>query len=369
MSLDPSEFPLAVIIEETLRSISLRAHQKGLEMLCRIHPEVPEYILADSYRLRQILINLLGNAIKFTESGEILLEVKLVSRRDSDSEAVLQFSVSDTGPGIAPDKQQMVFQAFTQADGSMTRRYGGTGLGLAISRHLVLLMGGRMWLESEPGKGSTFSFTMQATQANPGESRHRAAILDEATRLLRGIRVLIVDDNATNRRILEQYVAQWGMLPVSASSAAVGLATLLSEKAAGREFTLVLLDACMPDEDGFSLARSIRNHSALAGAAIMMLSSNDLHADAQKCREAGIDVFLVKPVMQRDLRDAILRVLKTGAAPELHTLASNVAAAPPAAGLRVLLAEDNPVNQKLALRLLEKRGYIVTVAGDGARAG
>jgi PAS domain S-box-containing protein len=368
MSLDPSEFPLAVIIEETLRSISLRAHQKGLEMLCRIHPEVPEYILADSYRLRQILINLLGNAIKFTESGEILLEVKLVSRRDSDSEAVLQFSVSDTGPGIAPDKQQMVFQAFTQADGSMTRRYGGTGLGLAISRHLVLLMGGRMWLESEPGKGSTFSFTMQATQANPGESRHRAAILDEATRLLRGIRVLIVDDNATNRRILEQYVAQWGMLPVSASSAAVGLATLLSEKAAGREFTLVLLDACMPDEDGFSLARSIRNHSALAGAAIMMLSSNDLHADAQKCREAGIDVFLVKPVMQRDLRDAILRVLKTGAAPELHTLASNVAAAPPAAGLRVLLAEDNPVNQKLALRLLEKRGYIVTVAGDGARA-
>jgi CheY-like chemotaxis protein len=143
---------------------------------------------------------------------------------------------------------------------------------------------------------------------------------------------------------------------------------LLSEKAAGREFTLVLLDACMPDEDGFSLARSIRNHSALAGAAIMMLSSNDLHADAQKCREAGIDVFLVKPVMQRDLRDAILRVLKTGAAPELHTLASNVAAAPPAAGLRVLLAEDNPVNQKLALRLLEKRGYIVTVAGDGARA-
>ena len=372
MSLDPSEFSLNATVEETLKSLSLRAHQKGLELLCRINPEVPEFVIADSYRLRQILINLLGNAIKFTERGEILLDVKLVSRQNSEAE--LQFSVRDTGSGIAPEKQQMVFEAFTQADGSITRRYGGTGLGLAISRHLVRLMGGRMWVESEPGTGSTFFFTVQVTALATSEGSMAArgsAAIEETTRLLRGTRVLIVDDNATNCRILEQYVAQWGMLPVSASSAAVGLATLLGatnglrEMDAHREFALVLLDARMPEADGFSLARSIRNHPALAGAAIMMLSSDDLRDDAQKCREAGIDVYLVKPVTQRDLRDAILRALKTGPAPELRALTSNVAAVQPATGLRVLLAEDNIVNQTVALRLLERRGHIATVARDG----
>jgi len=365
MSLDPCEFALHASVEEAVRSLSLRAHQKGLELLCRIAPDVPASILADSYRLRQILINLLGNAVKFTGSGEILLEVKLVSRRGA--RATLEFSVRDTGPGIAFEKQQMIFEAFTQADGSMTRRYGGTGLGLAISRHLVRLMGGRMWLESEPGAGSTFSFTIQAIVREPAPPR-ASPPLEHPARLLRGVRVLIVDDNSTNRRILEQYVAQWEMLSGSAASAAAGLALLLNEKAAHREFQLVLLDARMPEADGFSLARSIRNHPELARAAIMMLSSDDLHADAQKCREAGIDVYLVKPVMQRDLRDAILRVLKIGPAPELPKPASSVAAGEAAAGLRVLLAEDNIVNQKVALSLLEKRGYAVTLARDGARA-
>jgi CheY-like chemotaxis protein len=284
--------------------------------------------------------------------------------------ALLHFTVADTGIGIPKEKQSRIFEAFMQADGTSTRRYGGTGLGLAISSQLVALMGGRIWVESEPGRGSVFHFTARfgigAAEQIPAGSANQSA--------LRGIGVLIVDDNATNRRILEEVVTKWGMRPAVAENAAGALALMKRECSAGKGFPLVLLDAQMPEVDGFALAQAIQRDVALAGAAIMMLSSSDLHEDAKRCRELGIATYLVKPINQMELLHAILKTLGATLQPDLGSLASAVSIRPgteandPSQPLRILLAEDNAVNQKLMLHVLEKRGYSVTVASDGLLA-
>ncbi len=368
LALDAIDFDLHASMGEAVKTLALRAHQKGLELLCNIAPDVPYALVADPDRLRQILVNLTGNAIKFTEKGEVLISVG-VDSREKDS-VVLHFTVADTGIGIPEEKQARIFEAFMQADGTSSRRYGGTGLGLAISSQLVAMMDGRIWVESEPDKGSAFHFTARAgigapkpvLPGHPNES------------LLRGIRVLIVDDNATNRRILEEVLTRWGMRPAVAENGVAALQLMQLERSAGTGFSLVLLDAQMPKIDGFALAQAIQQDPALAGAAMMMLSSSDLHQDAKRCRELGIAAYLVKPINQIELRHAILKTLGVAPQPGLESLASAIS---PGRGteandqsipLRVLLAEDNAVNQKLMLHVLEKRGYSVTVASDGLLA-
>jgi signal transduction histidine kinase/CheY-like chemotaxis protein len=360
---EPVEFRLRPGLEAILKSLALRAHQKGLELLCQFDSDVPEVIVADPGRLRQILVNLAGNAVKFTEHGEVLIKVAIDSR--SGESGLLRFSVTDTGIGIPMDKQAHIFEPFAQADGSSTRGYGGTGLGLSISQQLVRMMEGRIWVESEPGNGSTFHFVvrvgMPAQITISDEQEHSA---DPA--IFQGLRVLIVDDNATNRRILTDVVASWGMQPTAAESARAALAIVARERSVGNMFPLILLDAQMPEEDGFALAQKIRHDPYMAGAAVMMLSSSDMQTDSVRCRELGIQSYLVKPVTRSELRDAVLKALSIAPQPEPRLPAVN--APEPVSMIRVLLAEDNPVNQKLATRILEKRGYSVVVAADGLRA-
>jgi signal transduction histidine kinase/CheY-like chemotaxis protein len=368
LTLDPIDFNLHANMGEVVKTLALRAHQKGLELLCHFAPDVPDALVADPDRLRQILVNLTGNAIKFTEKGEVLISVS-VDSREEDS-AVLHFTVADTGIGIPQKKQARIFEAFTQADGTSTRRYGGTGLGLAISSQLVLMMNGRIWVESKPGQGSVFHFTAQLGLG--AEEPVLSDRLDESA--LDGLPVLIVDDNATNRRILRELVTRWGMRPAVAESAPAALELMRLEQNAGTKFPLILLDAQMPDTDGFALAQAIQRDVALAGAAIMMLSSSDLHEEAKRCRELGVAMYLVKPINPIELRQAILKTLGAAPQPELESLAPAISAGagPEANGqphpLRILLAEDNAVNQKLMLHLLEKSGYSVTVAADGVLA-
>jgi signal transduction histidine kinase/CheY-like chemotaxis protein len=365
LTLDPIDFDLRSSMGEALKTLALRAHEKELELLCDIAPDVPHALVADPDRLRQILVNLTGNAIKFTQRGEVLLSVRVDSREENS--AVLHFTVADTGIGIPKEKQSRIFEAFMQADGSSTRRYGGTGLGLAISSQLVAMMGGRIWVESEPSQGSVFHFTARfgigAAEGIP------AGLANQS--LLRGIGVLIVDDNATNRRILQGIVTTWGMRPVVAESASDALRLMKLERTAGKGFPLVLLDAHMPEVDGFALAKAIQQDVDLAGAAIMMLSSSDLHRYVKRCRESGIANYLIKPINPIELLHAFLKTSGATQEPELGSLDAAISVSPrPEANktpqpLRVLLAEDNAVNQKLMLHVLEKRGYSVTVAGDG----
>jgi two-component system sensor histidine kinase/response regulator len=368
--LDPIDFDLYSSVGETVKTLALRAHQKGLELLCRFAPDVPAAVVADPDRLRQVLVNLAGNALKFTASGEVLISVEVESE---DREGVtLHFSVADTGIGIPKEKQQHIFEAFTQADGSSSRRYGGTGLGLAISTQLVGMMGGRIWVESEPGVGSTFHFTARCGLGSAEVLKPAPKALDDNT--LHGIPLLIVDDNSTNRRILKEITARWGMLPTTADSAEDALDAMKQVLLSSQGFPLVLLDAQMPGVDGFALAVAIKQNPAFAGATIMMLSSSDLHDDAKLCREVGIQTYLVKPVNQVELRHAILKALGATPQPGLLSLVPAIGELPPPAPmdeshpLRILLAEDNAVNQKLVLRLLEKRGHSITIAGDGLRA-
>ncbi|MGP8247171.1 MAG: response regulator [Bryobacteraceae bacterium] len=356
--LAPAEFQPRELVEQTVKMAALRAHQKGLELVCEVGPSLPESVVGDAGRIRQILINLVGNAVKFTESGEIVVRVDAAPVPDR-SGIELRFSVRDTGIGIAPEKQQAIFEAFIQADCSTTRRYGGTGLGLAISRHLVQMMGGIIWVESQPGRGSTFYFTVQA-----GRGGNRLTAGSPGRKLLQGVPVLIVDDNQTNRRILFENLSRWGMRPVEAESGAAAIG-LLDSKAAS--FPLVLTDVHMPEMDGFQLAEQIKRRNA--EALILMLTS-DAHADdVTHCRELGIEVYLTKPVTQAELQEAILQVLARVPHAKPEPPAEPAPESPKrAVPLRILLAEDNPVNQKVALRMLEKQGHSVVLAGDGRAA-
>ena len=309
LSLDRVPFDLRDVVEDAVRLLAPRAHEKALELGCRILPDVPQTVIGDPGRLRQVLVNLVGNAVKFTDHGEVIVDVAL-DRHDGD-EAALNFTVSDTGIGIPAEKQWQIFGPFVQADASTTRRFGGTGLGLAISSQLVELMGGRIWIESEVGRGSRFHFAACFTlpPGSSSDSPHPAGSLS-----LEGLRVLVVDDNATNRRILEEMLRSWRMDPATAEAAAPALALLRSADDAGDPFRLVLIDALMPDVDGLMLAREIRRDARFSSAILIMLTSAPLPEMRQRARQEGFAACLSKPVKQSDLFDLILTTLGPPAA-------------------------------------------------------
>jgi two-component system sensor histidine kinase/response regulator len=363
LDLDPVDFNLRDHLDETITTLSLRAHAKGLELACHVLDDVPETLVGDAGRLRQILVNLIGNAVKFTSAGEVAVRVE---REFQDEKSVgLHVSVRDTGIGIPREKLGLLFQAFSQVDASTTRKYGGTGLGLAISLQLVKLMGGRVWVDSQPGQGSTFHFTVRLGRSTSAGAASLAADLAR----LRGLSVLVVDDNATNRRILRDMLRHWGAAPVLVESGREALAALHAAASSGEPFQLVLLDNMMPEMDGFMLAEEIAREPGLVGSTLMMLSSADRRENISRCRELGVRAYLNKPIRRAELQAAILAVLGGSPGQELH--AANGARRPIAAGprpLHVLLTEDNAVNQKLAVRLLEKRGHSVVLAGNGREA-
>jgi CheY-like chemotaxis protein len=334
-----------------------------LELSADIHPDLPDAIICDPGRLRQILLNLVGNAIKFTDIGDVVVYVSADAR--TEQEATLHFRVVDTGIGIAPDKQQVIFEAFRQADSSSTRKYGGTGLGLSICSQLVELMGGRIWVESEEGQGSTFHFT--AVCGVPAWPRLKQA--PAAPEVLHGMNVLIVDDNATNRRLLEEVLKRWGAIPQPASSGHAALKAIESAEAAGKPFSMILLDHQMPGMDGFDVAESIRKQPQLISTTIMMLSSGGQRGDAARCHALGITAYLFKPFKQSELLEAVLLALNSkGGSAANPPLITRHALRERRPALSVLIAEDNLVNQRVAARLLEKRGHSVVVANNGQKA-
>jgi signal transduction histidine kinase/CheY-like chemotaxis protein len=366
IDLEARDFNLRDCLETTLKALALRADEKGLELLCEIAPEVPEMVRGDSSRLRQVLMNLIGNAVKFTRQGEVALKVLLNATEGAD--CLLHFTVSDTGIGIAPVKQKMIFEPFSQADSSTTRKYGGTGLGLTITSRLVGMMGGKIWVESEQGHGSKFHFI-----ARLGIADAKPIVVGTAAppEILSGVRALVVDDNQTNRRIIEGMLKRWNMKAISAEGGEAALAQLSAAQEAGEPFGLILMDMHMPGMDGFELTERIRQGPHPSTVTIMMLTSAGHRGDAARCQELGIAAYLLKPIRQSELREAIARVLgareQHGAIP-LITRYSLQDAREPSASLHVLLAEDNRVNQRLATRLLEKRGHSVVVAADGREA-
>jgi PAS domain S-box-containing protein len=367
VELESIDFDVRECIETTLRTLVLRAEEKGLELLCDIAPELPAIIQGDSTRLRQILFNLVGNAIKFTSEGQVVLAVEV--DREDGGDRILHFTVSDTGIGIPKEKQALIFDAFTQADASTTREFGGTGLGLTITSRLIGMMSGKIWVESEPGKGSEFHFTVRVSVGSIPASQAQAELPDGT---LRDAHVLVVDDNQTNRRILERLLTRWGMHPVCVESGPKALDELNSARSSGNAYRLILTDMHMPNMDGFTLVEQIRGTPDLATATIMMLSSAGRRGDLERCRQLGLFASLTKPVRQNELRDAIVRALDRRG---LHSSASKVAApaverraVAPATVLEVLLADDNAINQRLAARLLQKRGHRVTVVGNGREA-
>jgi len=363
LEFDATDFAVQSWAEETLRAFGLRASEKDIELTCEVCPGVPEFVHGDSARLRQVLINLIGNALKFTERGEVSLRI-FTDGEDSNG-CKLHFVVTDTGIGIPDDKQRLIFEAFSQAESSMARKYGGTGLGLTISSRLVEMMGGRIWVESEPGCGSAFHFTSQVKIASGA-----ASLLPQKADSLESASVLVVDDNATNRRILAETLTGWGMKVSLAASAPAAFEQLARAAETGHPFRLVLTDAHMPEMDGFALNRRMRE-SLLARPVVMMLSSVQ-KGQVARCRQEGIAAFLTKPVRRVELHNALQNVLQ-GAGGEMPPAASPAGAGEPGVEtssrpLRVLLVEDNAVNQMVARKLLERRGHSVTVAGNGREA-
>ena len=342
LQVDPIDFHLQECVENVLRALALRAHEKGLELACHIDPAVPETVLGDPVRLRQILTNLIGNAVKFTDEGEVTLIVERSSGAGNHSE--LHFALQDTGPGIPKEKQADVFRAFVQADGSITRRHGGTGLGLTISTQLAELMGGRIWLESEVGQGSIFHVVLPLPESHKILSQPVALSSPE----LKNLSVLVVDDNATNRKILVEMLRRWGCSAMATEGAHSAISVLLERSKTRRPIDLVLTDAQMPEQDGFMFIETIRRSPQLTQVPIMMLTSIGQYADVERCRSLGLPAYLTKPVRQHELKEAILRVL--GEAKVNHgrhqlVTKQTVDDAPLS---RVLLVEDNAVNQKVA---------------------
>jgi two-component system sensor histidine kinase/response regulator len=360
LEMESVPFGLRDLLAESLKPLSLKADQKGLEVLCDVAPDVPDALIGDPLRVRQIVTNLISNAIKFTERGHVLLAVTEEGRADGATQ--LHFAVADTGVGIPQDKHDTIFDPFSQADGSTTRRYGGTGLGLAISATLVRMMGGRIWVESAPGVGSTFHFTggFDITAAV------EPALVEPA---LADLPVLVVDDNPVNRRILSGQLAVWGMKAGLADGGAAAIAALTDAARHDQPYQLVLLDANMPELDGFAVAEYINTHPELAQATIMMLSSSGEFGDTERCKSLNIAAYLTKPISPRHLFDAMCRVVGRSASLRPQPAAPVVAAAPDVAVRRnVLLAEDNVVNQRVAIGLLERRGHQVTLVPNGLEA-
>ena len=356
-TLETTRFDLDQTLEEVLRMMAVPAHEKGLELLYENRVELPDCVKGDPGRLRQVVVNLLGNAIKFTTAGEVSLLV--LEAREEEHGLTVHLGVTDTGIGIAPEWQSRIFDAFVQADGSSTRCHGGTGLGLSICKRLVEFMGGRMWVESEVGQGSTFHFTARLGIPALTSARSRAA----GPEFLKGLRVLAVDDNETHRRILSETLRGWAIETELADSAAQAMA-LLRRSAGSEPFDLMLLDAQMPVVDGFTLAKQVRDEAVPAGPGILMLSSPDIGTLDRESRTLGH--YVMKPVIRADLLRVMLKVLGEGSA--LAAPSSSHSAQNAGRPLQILLAEDNIVNQKVAARLLEKQGHSVEIAANGADA-
>jgi PAS domain S-box-containing protein len=390
LELDAADFSLRAAVGDTLRALAARAHAKGLELIYHVQPDVPEALVGDAGRLRQVLLNLVGNAVKFTDQGEIVVAVELARSasegdgpslvlRANAADVALRFAVSDTGIGIPPDKQGSIFRAFEQEDTSTTRKYGGTGLGLTIASRLVALMGGQIRVESEPGRGSTFTFT-----ARFGRQPHPPVAAPARPPVaLRDLPVLVVDDNATNRRILEEWLRGWQMKPRAVADAVAAMDGLWDAVSTGRPYPLVLLDARMPDTDGLTLAAQVRQRAEWSGTRIILLTSGDRPGDLTRSRELGIDAHLLKPVQQEELLEAIYQVLSRppkaedrGARSEEResiSLAPRSSILDPRSStssrpLRVLVAEDNDFNAQLLEQLLVRRGHRVRLASDGREA-
>ena len=364
LELEKIEFNLYDCVGETIKTLAQRAHEKGLELAYDVSSDVPSLLIGDPGRLRQVLLNLAGNAIKFTEKGEVLVEIANQSEQNGTVE--LHFKVTDTGIGIPSEKHQILFQAFTQADSSTTRKYGGTGLGLAISARLIELMGGKIWLESTEGRGSTFHFTVRYAE----QPTNAAAPAPGRVPILQDISVLVVDDNETNRRILYEMTKRWGMKPLAVDGGPTALAAIEEAGQRGDCFRVILMDAHMPGIDGFQLSKEIQGRSGRGETNILMLTSGGQPGEAERCRQAGISAYLLKPVMKAELRNAILSVLgqvqsdDTAARPLVtrHTLRES------SRKLHILVAEDNAVNQAVALRMLGKMGHSSVLARTGKEA-
>lgn len=357
LELDIVPFQLQDVLGDAMKTLALRAQGKDLEVAYRIARDVPDYLAGDPYRLRQVVTNLVANSVKFTEQGEVILDV---ARSSSDpGQITLHFSVRDTGIGIPAEKQHLLFNAFSQVDSSTTRRYGGTGLGLAITAKLVRLMGGKVWVESEVGKGSTFHFTAKFGEAPTPSTDETPSVC------LRNLRVLIVDDNATNRLILQEMLNSWEMQPTTVESAAAAIDELHRGRAANQPFDLVLSDVHMPGQDGFELASQIRRDHRLCSTVVMMLSSGAGPGDAERCRTLGAAAHLIKPVKQSELLNTITAALEQSAKRAEPIPKSTTAAPRP---LKILLVEDSLANQKLAVGVLKKWGHSIVVANNGAEA-
>ena len=362
LDIDAVDFPLLRSLGEALKALAFRAHQKGLELAWSVGRDVPEFVTGDVGRLRQVLVNLVGNAVKFTERGEIVVSVE---KETQDERGVtLHFQVRDTGIGIPKEKQQMIFDAFTQADSSASRKYGGTGLGLAITSRLVALMGGRIWVASDVGRGSTFHFTVRLGLAQDPEQQAPAA----QPEVVRELPVLVVDDNDTNRKILVELLSRWGMRPTAAESGSTALSALVAAYAEGRPFGLVISDMHMPGMDGCALGQRIRNTPEFVKLPILMLSSTGQPGEAIRCRQVNISAYLAKPTQPSDLLDAILSLLAAPGAKPAESAQPSETAPEKIRLKRVLLVEDNAVNRKLATALLEKHGYSAATAQNGKEA-
>ena len=363
LELEETEFEIRDLFSDTLKTLAVRADKKNLELSARVSAEVPNNIVGDPTRLRQLVVNLVGNAIKFTERGNIVVDAEV---ENQSSDAVhLHMRVSDTGIGIPAEKHQLIFESFAQADGSTTRRFGGTGLGLTISRQIVELMGGRMWVESEPGKGSVFHFI-----ARFGLSRKSASSPERPDpRGLDKLAVLVVDDNDTNRNILAEILTNWRMNTTAVESGASALKAIAAAHRSNYAFSVALIDAQMPGMDGFALVKEIHRQPGPPLPVILMLSPNRLLSEKAHCQKLGVKLFLTKPVGQSELLDAMVVALGMRAAEALSPEVSDLAKEKfKERSLTILLAEDNPVNQKLAIRLLEKSGCRVITANNGREA-
>jgi signal transduction histidine kinase/CheY-like chemotaxis protein len=358
-----ANFSLRDSLGDTMTMLAAQAHKKRLELVYDVPFEVPDALVGDPGRLRQILTNLVGNSIKFTQLGEVGVTVELESV--NNNHAMLHFVVRDTGIGIPLEKQNKIFEAFEQADGSTTRKYGGTGLGLTITRRLVNMMGGRIWIESEPENGSRFHFTV-SFELQPSSSESE---LPEHAINLEGIPVLVVDDNLTNRLILEKTLLYWKMKPTVAASAAEGLNILGKAQTENKPFRLLLTDCMMPEMDGFEFIEHINRNPEIPTPTIILLTSSGERGDSAKCTSLGVSAYMLKPVSQSVLRHTIAKVLQLPAGvTDMKTLVPRHSIRESGRKLRILLAEDNPVNQKLATKLLEKMGHTVIVAEDGSKA-
>jgi len=383
LELDPADFSLRRALGDTLRALAVRAHRKGLELVCHVQADVPDALVGDAGRLRQVLLNLVGNAIKFTDSGEVVVQAEVAGEPTPEGEACLRLTVRDTGIGIRPDRQERIFRAFEQEDTSTTRKYGGTGLGLTIAARLVALMDGKIAVESELGRGSTFTFT-----ARFGRQPHLPEqCTAEMPVLLQNLPVLIVDDNATNRRILEEWLHGWQMKPVAVGDAVAAMDALWHGTACGRPYALVLLDARMPDADGLALAGLIRQRAELSTTSIILLTSGDRPGDLARLREEQINAHLLKPVQQDELLGTIYRVMSRavgeaarGAGRGVRSEVTEVALgrtgassfvprpSPLGPSLHILVAEDNEFNAQLLEQLLLRRGHRVRLANNGLEA-